>query len=101
MEHRIYEFSDGWGASKDGGGGEGRDWWKKRGDFFYLFLIGFPYAVPPCVWKSYTPTFDALIFIFGPDIILQFGDRLVALENKIDETLTESISVLKQVTFLP
>ena len=64
-----------------------------------LFLIGFPYAVPP--WKSYTPTFNALFFIFGPDIILQFGDRLVALENKIDETLTESISVLKQVTFLP
>ena len=31
-------------------------------------------------------------------VVLKVGERLVALENKIDETLTESISVLKQVT---
>ena len=43
------------------------------------------------------PSFLVLLF-FGPDIVLQVGERLVALENKIDETLTESISILKQVT---
>ena len=43
------------------------------------------------------PPFLVLLF-FGPDIVLQVGERLVALENKIDETLTESISILKQVT---
>ena len=36
--------------------------------------------------------------LFVADTVLQFDDRLVALENKIDETLTESISILKQVT---
>ena len=40
--------------------------------------------------------FNGLLFV--ADRVLQVGDRLVALENKIDETLTESISILKQVT---
>ena len=40
--------------------------------------------------------FNGLFFV--ADRVSQVGDRLVALENKIDETLTESISILKQVT---
>ena len=41
-----------------------------------------------------------MLLFFGAGIVLQVGERLVALENKIDETLTESISILKQVTHL-
>ena len=49
-------------------------------------------GVIPSLWTCLTPC------LFVANTVLQVGDRLVALENKIDETLTESISILKQVT---